>query len=692
MQGSKRISNYVFQALIGKGSFAEVYKGHNQTTKQEVAIKMIPRSRLPKEDGSMIEKEVTILYKLSHPNIVQLMDFQKTLNNYYLIFEFCKYGDLEKFIHDNYGGRVPEFQAQKIIQQIIEGIKFMKERNIVHRDLKLANLLVAKDFVVKIADFGFARFVDESENLFKSYVGTPLTMAPEILERHSYTENCDMWSLGIIFYQIIVGRLPFDPGRGANTHDLIQLIKRKPVEFPIDLPVSQSVKDLIKQMLILDERKRMTFEDLFKNEWVTGAYEVPDPSKTVLPQDLNASVLLRSAYDARRMNDKINKEKEKLKRTTSLNADGNQKADNVIPSSPINQPANPTEDFILNKLKKVENSPDKEEGNTVPIVQVENSKQAEGDHEKDNGGVAEDVAMDHVKWKEIYECLLISKVYEVLKEKCELLLEKMKKINEILLSRNICGDSENSSILPVLVIMQMLSMIKDTLMGKVTVSNESNSVNLVDLQLTEFWENFVKIQTIVVRFTGENSKIVDIYKELKKLYVDSFKKMENEISKLSIDKFRGHDPDDLLYDTLLRLSENTALNEYISEKEERLEQYAILDLICDIILFKKSETWYELELISNSKLNKYVFDAGFKLQDIAQNHTDYLRETIKFDFKKLSEIMQREGNMKIIKCLREQFALRAIPKSNPDEVEASFLNKIKLLHEQIVGRISDLSE
>jgi len=153
-----------------------------------------------KDEEVQIEKEIKILRELDHENIVKFLDYQKTTNHYYLIFEFCKHGDFEHFIRDHFAGKVPEFEGQKFIQQIIEGIKSMKDKNIVHRDLKLANILVSKDFILKLADFGLARYMERDDLLLRSMVGTPLNMDPLILERKPYTEKCDIWSLGVIFY------------------------------------------------------------------------------------------------------------------------------------------------------------------------------------------------------------------------------------------------------------------------------------------------------------------------------------------------------------------------------------------------------------------------------------------------------------------------------------------------------------
>ena len=296
MTGYKKVGDYIFLESIGRGAFAEVYKGMHQHTRDKVAIKMVSRSKMT-EQIQQVEKEIRILKRLDHPNIVRMLSWQKTQNHYYLVFEFCKHGDFEHFIQKYYGGRVPEYDAQKYIQQIIEGIKVMKSQNIVHRDLKLANILVNKNFELKIADFGLAQHLEENNLLLKTMAGTPLNMDPCILERNSYSDKCDIWSLGVIFYQILTGKLPFHPGRGAGLEDLLKLIKKHTLVFPSDIPLSNAFKDLVRSMLVFDAEKRVSFETLFSNDWIAGRVKVDENKHDLLVHDLSANRLLKSIYD-----------------------------------------------------------------------------------------------------------------------------------------------------------------------------------------------------------------------------------------------------------------------------------------------------------------------------------------------------------------------------------------------------------
>jgi serine/threonine-protein kinase ULK2 len=200
------------------------------------------------------------LHELRAPNVVSLITATQTRSNYYLIMEYCNGGDLENFIRHR-GGHLSEPEAKVILLQIVQGLKDIKDINVMHRDLKLANILInfpsltkedqmkpdfdLKEFIssitlvpgcgkectpieVKIADLGFARKLNDGE-LARSYLGTPLIMAPEVLDGNAYDHSADVWSLGCIFYEILVG---FSPFTGMNKADLIENITRGTYYFP----------------------------------------------------------------------------------------------------------------------------------------------------------------------------------------------------------------------------------------------------------------------------------------------------------------------------------------------------------------------------------------------------------------------------------------------------------------------------
>ena len=125
---------------------------------------------------------------------------------------------------------MPEPNVKKIFLQIKKALQVLRANKIVHRDLKLANILLTEDFTIKVADFGFAKLLEDN-SLTSSVVGTPLTMAPEVLDNKDYDEKCDIWSLGIILFQMIYGKTPFVDSEHMTLSKLKENIKSRNVTF-----------------------------------------------------------------------------------------------------------------------------------------------------------------------------------------------------------------------------------------------------------------------------------------------------------------------------------------------------------------------------------------------------------------------------------------------------------------------------
>ena len=525
MQTQKRIGNYIFEKQIGSGSFATVFKGHHQSTKQEVAIKMIARNS-PNIAYELIDKEVRILYKLQHPHIVRLLDFQRTQNNYYLIFEFCRHGDLQSFIKDNFPDkRMPEFEAQKICQQIFSGIKAMKDQCIVHRDLKLANLLVAQDFVVKIADFGFARFVEGPNLLLESFLGTPLTMAPEILERKPYDDKCDIWSLGVIIYQILTGRFPFEP-KIPTLEELKKVISStSTVQFPKDITISDCAKELINSMLTLDTSKRISFQALFEHPWVTGAFE-PKAPNTQLPSDLDASAFLKSAYDQKRILN-AHKSRSELRKNSGGGA--------IISKEQEAQQNRPSMPELNRNDSKVE------EIRTRPEVQEKpQEKHQMNEFERENR-----------KWNELFGAVTLAKTYMLLKQRCNDILQKFEAFEAIYATLE---ETSNPKILQIALLSRILSVIKDYLTAKVILKSEKTGNLLLSIDIAKLSNIIMSNSLIFKNLLPNREELVDLHSVLRSKYCQYFEMIKREKEGISVEKYRDYTCEQLLQNLMLALS------------------------------------------------------------------------------------------------------------------------------------------
>jgi len=530
---NKRIDNYYLLEPIGKGAFAEVYKGIHQHTKEEVAIKMIARKNFHDHE-TLIEKEISILKELKNTNIVRFLHHSKTLHHYYLIFEFCKHGDLDHFIKNFYNGKVPEIDAQKLIQQIVEGIKAMKTKNIVHRDLKLANILVSKDFTLKIADFGLARFLDNSDFLLQSFVGTPLNMDPLVLEKKGYSEKCDIWSLGVIFYQILLGKPPFNPGRGAGLMDLLALIHRQPVIFPSDTPLSDSVKDLIKRMLVYDVNKRMSFEELFNHDWITGKFSLQDVKKTSI-QDLSAPQLLQSVYDLKK---------------------GSSKEKNQSGNSPA---------------KLATSSPKKNENTEQKVRKLENVTENE-------------------KKRELYSAGFLIQSLKALQNKFSILKKMFIDIIKTTAFKKE-GFNEKIKMLPVVVSVELLNMQREFLKLKFEIVSEKNNSVLFCTDVRSILKKIRSNKESLSKINSEIEGSLDLYDQIKNEYIEiieSFNQHDDE-KEATFDQFKGYSLEKFIMDCLIQLSEDTAYEDYLEDDSlSKLDIYKICDQICELLMMINS--------------------------------------------------------------------------------------------------------
>ncbi|KAL4804227.1 Serine/threonine-protein kinase atg1 [Aspergillus unguis] len=310
------LGRYTRMDHIGKGSFATVYRGIHTKSRTFVAIKSVNLAKLSKKLKDNLAMEIEILKGLIHPHIVALLDCFETNSHIHLIMEYCALGDLSQFIKrrdslkdHNYtrhmmakypnvpGGALNEVVVRHFLKQLASALRFLRERNLIHRDIKPQNLLLCpaptnaeaepqivplkgSDYsftpavglnslpLLKLADFGFARSLPAT-SLAETLCGSPLYMAPEILRYEKYDAKADLWSVGTVLYEMVVGKPPF---RATNHVELLQKIDlaQDQIKFPSASPASEEIKALIRGLLKVNPVVRMTFSDFFENNVITG--------------------------------------------------------------------------------------------------------------------------------------------------------------------------------------------------------------------------------------------------------------------------------------------------------------------------------------------------------------------------------------------------------------------------------------
>ncbi|MEX0597421.1 MAG: serine/threonine-protein kinase [Candidatus Paceibacterota bacterium] len=277
------LNDYYFDVnnKIGKGSSGIVFSGYHSKTKEKVAIKRVDINDLNKNRNgknlkiNKIWNEIEIMKELDHPNIIKLYDVYIDIKNeyLYLIMEFCDGGDLSDYINDY---TLDLTQVKEFITSLKNGLEYLCSRGVVHRDLKPHNILIKKDhqqnqqqnqqskLIIKIADFGLSAFTEDG-SLMKTMCGSPLYMSPEIIEHQKYTAKSDLWSIGIIIYQLIYHRHPYENCK--NYAELVKLIKTEPIKYPSSPPVDNLTIDLLQGLLDKNCHNRISWEDFFKHPW-----------------------------------------------------------------------------------------------------------------------------------------------------------------------------------------------------------------------------------------------------------------------------------------------------------------------------------------------------------------------------------------------------------------------------------------
>ena len=204
---------YLFGKTLGQGAFGTVKLCMHKDSQKTFAIKIMHKAAIKKQQIyiELLKNELEILGEKSHPNIIRIVDLIEDNENYYIVSEVVKGGEL--FNRLTKLNSFTEIQAADIISQIMLGLNYMHLQSITHRDLKPENVLLVKDdldcFDIKIADLGFAQKFDKDKGL-DLVLGTPLYMAPELVKHERYSEKVDVWSLGVITYQLLCGKTPFD--------------------------------------------------------------------------------------------------------------------------------------------------------------------------------------------------------------------------------------------------------------------------------------------------------------------------------------------------------------------------------------------------------------------------------------------------------------------------------------------------
>lgn len=243
---------YYINDPIGYGSFSMVFKGYRYKDRMPVAVKLITKVI----DQKYFENEIRIMQQIDHFNILKLYKVIKKDGKIYLIIEYCNGGDLSNYIQKNENSF-----DNRYFYQILEGLEHLHNNRILHRDIKPQNILIHNDNI-KISDFGFAKSFEKSE-LITTFCGSPLYMAPEILKDRKYSSESDIWSLGVLLYELLTKEHPY---YCDTKKELWDMAKKSNFTINFNKIDNLSKRNLIKKLLKCNYSERISWEEIFANK------------------------------------------------------------------------------------------------------------------------------------------------------------------------------------------------------------------------------------------------------------------------------------------------------------------------------------------------------------------------------------------------------------------------------------------
>ena len=259
---------YEVKEKLGNGKFGLVKLGVNKQTKEKVAIKIMNKKKMDTSDIELMRTEIEILKICQHPNIIRLYDIFENIDYIYIIMEYCPGGDLFTYLEKR-KFQLPEVRAAIIMNKMCEAVFYFQSYfGVIHRDLKPENVLMTSsgdDGDIRILDFGLSKISTPNEKCTEPY-GTLTYCAPEIILDEPYNKEVDMWSLGVMAYLMVSGRLPFN---AEDENKIARQIAFGEPDFNSDSwkKVSKECINFIKGLLEKDPKKRMTIGDAVKHDW-----------------------------------------------------------------------------------------------------------------------------------------------------------------------------------------------------------------------------------------------------------------------------------------------------------------------------------------------------------------------------------------------------------------------------------------
>ena len=384
LEPEPKISDFQILKELGAGSFGHVYLVSHKITKAQYAIKAIDkRDKSNQNEKPYFRREIEVMYKIHHPNVVKLFGHFEDNNYCYFIMEYIEKGNIYNLIPHDGKKKLNTKIVASLIKDVISAVYYLHHMKpiIIHRDIKPENVLLGEGLVSKLTDFGWSNYMQEDEKR-KTVCGTPIYLAPEIIKEEGHDEKVDIWCIGVLLFELITGNVPF---QGNDLESLKENILHLRIAWPKD--INTDAKNLIKKILKLDPGSRISLEEMLQHPFISKHF--PNAINSLIkPGD-------QGEYP-----------------TFIINKDDPNKWEPVIKSKENSKDDDNKE---LEKEKEIVNKKQKSRGNTPPEKEISNQESSKDDENQ----------LMREQYEKLYE------KYEILKRDFEILKDSSGSSNDI---------------------------------------------------------------------------------------------------------------------------------------------------------------------------------------------------------------------------------------------------------------------